>query len=96
MILLAHEPDYAREVVRHGGVDLMLAGHTHGGQVRLPFVGALYTPPMGRRYVEGHFQLENGLQLYVNRGIGVVGVPFRVDCRPELTMITLRSSPNSV
>lgn len=91
VILLAHEPDYADHVVRHGGVDLMLSGHTHGGQVRLPLVGALYVPPLGRKYVEGLFHLKNGLQLYVNRGIGAVGVPFRFDCRPELTLITLRS-----
>lgn len=95
VILLAHEPDYADRVVKHGGVDLMLAGHSHGGQVRVPFVGAIYTPPLGRKYVEGLFHLDNGLQLYVNRGIGAVGVPFRFDCRPELTMLTLRSSQRS-
>ena len=91
VILLAHEPDYADEVMRHGGVDLMLSGHSHGGQVRLPLVGALYTPPLAHKYVEGHFHLGNGLQLYVNRGIGTVGIPIRFDCRPELTLITLRS-----
>lgn len=91
VILMAHEPDYASHVVRHGGVDLMLSGHTHGGQIRVPFVGALYLPPLGRKYVEGLFHLENGLQLYVNRGLGTVGIPVRFDCRPELTMITLRS-----
>ncbi len=96
VILLAHEPDYADEVFQHGGVDLMLSGHSHGGQVRLPLVGALYTPPLGRKYVEGLFHLKNGLQLYVNRGIGAVGVPFRFDCRPELTILTLRSSHNKV
>lgn len=91
VILMGHEPDYANEVMKHGGVDLMLAGHTHGGQVRVPMIGALYLPPLGRKYIEGHFHLRNDLQLYVNRGIGAVGVPFRFDCRPELTMITLRS-----
>lgn len=90
VLLMAHEPDYADRVVRHGGIDLMLSGHTHGGQVRLPLLGALYTPLLGRKYVEGLFHLENGLQLYVNRGIGAVGIPLRFDCRPELTMITLR------
>jgi len=92
VILMAHEPDYADRVVKHGGVDLMLSGHTHGGQVRVPLVGALFLPPYGRKYIEGHFQLQNDLQLYVNRGIGAVGVPFRFDCRPELTLITLRSA----
>lgn len=91
VILMAHEPDFADDVVQHGGVDLMLSGHTHGGQIRLPLVGALYLPPLGRKYVEGLFPLANGLQLYVNRGIGSVGVPFRFYCRPELTLITLRS-----
>jgi predicted MPP superfamily phosphohydrolase len=95
VILLGHEPDFAGHVARHGGVDLMLSGHTHGGQIRLPLVGALYLPPMGRKYPQGLFHLENGLQLYVNRGIGSVGLPFRFDCRPELTMITLRSPRNA-
>jgi uncharacterized protein len=92
VILMGHEPDYADRVVKHGGVDLMLSGHSHGGQVRLPIIGALYLPPLGRKYAEGHFHLQNGLQLYVNRGIGAVGVPFRFDCPPELTLITLRSA----
>ena len=92
VILMGHEPDYADTVVKHGGVDLMLSGHTHGGQVRVPLIGALYLPPYGRKYVEGHFHLQNDLQLYVNRGIGAVGVPFRFDCRPELTLLTLRSA----
>ena len=92
VILMGHEPDYADKVVKHGGVDLMLSGHSHGGQVRLPMIGSLYLPPLGRKYVEGHFHLQNGLQLYVNRGIGAVGVPFRFDCTPELTLITLRSA----
>ena len=92
VILLGHEPDYADEVSKHGGVDLMLAGHSHGGQVRLPFVGALYTPPLAHKYVEGLFHLENGLQLYVNRGIGTVELPLRLNCRPELTLLTLRST----
>lgn len=91
VLLMAHEPDFADCVVRHGGVDLMLSGHTHGGQIRLPLVGALYLPPLGRKYVEGLFPLANGLQLYVTRGIGTVGIPFRFYCRPELTMLTLRS-----
>jgi uncharacterized protein len=95
VILMGHEPDYADQVVKHGGVDLMLAGHSHGGQVRFPLIGALYTPRLGRKYVQGLFHLQNDLQLYVNRGIGAVGVPFRLDCRPELTLITLRS-PHAV
>jgi uncharacterized protein len=87
LILMAHEPDYADQVIG-SGVDLMLSGHTHGGQVRIPFMPPMNLPPMGKKYVEGHFSL-SGLQLYVTRGIGTVGVPFRFRCPPEITLITL-------
>ena len=66
----------------------MLAGHSHGGQVRLPFLGPLILPEMGKKYVEGLFQFSH-MQLYVNRGIGTVGMPFRLNCPPEITHITL-------
>jgi predicted MPP superfamily phosphohydrolase len=92
VILMCHGPDYADELqIQAAGqaVKLMLSGHTHGGQVRMPFVGPLALPPMGRKYVEGYFRL-GGMQLYVNRGLGTVGVPFRFDCPPEITHITLR------
>jgi uncharacterized protein len=86
-----HEPDFADHVVRHPRfplIDLMLSGHSHGGQVRLPFLGPLILPPMGKKYVEGLFQFGH-MQLYVNRGLGTVGLPFRLNCPPELTHITL-------
>lgn len=94
VILMAHEPDYADTVTQHPRgplVDLMLSGHSHGGQVRLPVLGALVVPPMGEKYIEGHFRL-NRMQLYVNRGIGTVGVPFRLNCPPEITLLTLQPS----
>jgi predicted MPP superfamily phosphohydrolase len=92
VILMCHGPDYVDNLLTDpagSAVDLMLSGHTHGGQVRLPLIGPLTLPKMGQKYVQGHFQLGR-LQLYVNRGIGTVGVPFRFDCPPELTLITLR------
>jgi predicted MPP superfamily phosphohydrolase len=92
LVLLCHTPDYADRLLRHPvgqAIDLMLSGHTHGGQVRFPFVPAMRLPPLGRKYIEGFFQLDR-LQLYVNRGIGTIGVPFRLNCPPEITMITLR------
>jgi predicted MPP superfamily phosphohydrolase len=91
VILMSHGPDYADEVLAHPRghlVDLMLAGHSHGGQVRLPVVGALHTPPGGKKYVEGLFRFGR-MQLYVNRGIGTVGLPFRLNCPPEITLLTL-------
>jgi uncharacterized protein len=90
LILLAHEPDYADYVARYP-VDLQLSGHTHGGQVRLPFIGATYLPPMGRKYVWGLYKMRE-LTLYTNRGIGTVNVPVRMNCPPEITLLTLRRS----
>ena len=94
VILMAHEPDFADVVTQHPRgplVDLMLSGHAHGGQIRLPFLGPLVLPPMGRKYPEGHYRL-NQMQLYVNRGIGTVGLPFRLNCPPEITLLTLQSA----
>jgi predicted MPP superfamily phosphohydrolase len=94
VLLMSHGPDYADEVLAHPRghlVDLMLAGHSHGGQVRLPLIGALHTPPLGSKYVEGLFRLGR-MKLYVNRGIGTVGLPFRLNCPPEITLFTLQSA----
>lgn len=94
VFLLCHGPDYADHVRAHQAgqfVDLMLSGHTHGGQIRLPMIGAIVLPPMGRKFIEGWFQLGR-MQLYVNRGLGTIGVPFRFDCPPEITLFTLRAA----
>lgn len=91
VILMCHEPDYVDRVIHHPRfplIDLMLSGHTHGGQVRLPVLGPLILPPMGKKYVEGLFHF-NHLQMYVNRGIGTVGLPLRLNCPAEITHITL-------
>jgi hypothetical protein len=69
----------------------MLSGHSHGGQIRLPFVGPLITPNLGKKYVQGWFRFGQ-TQLHVNRGLGTVGVPFRFDCPPEISLLTLRSA----
>jgi len=94
VVLMCHGPDYAdtlRTLPSGQAVSLMLAGHTHGGQIRLPMIGPLVLPRMGKNYVEGWFRFGKML-LYVNRGLGTVGVPFRFDCPPEITVHTLRSA----
>ncbi len=94
IVLLCHAPDYADQLLMlpaGQAVSLMLTGHTHGGQVRLPLVGALALPIMGKKYVEGWFRLGQ-MQLYVNRGLGTVGVPFRFNCPPEISLLTLRAA----
>ena len=87
-VLLAHEPDYA-EVVRRYPVDLQLSGHSHGGQVRLPFYGAPILPFLAKKYPIG-LQRADAMWVYTNRGIGVVSPPVRFNCRPEITLLTLR------
>jgi len=94
IVLLCHAPDYVDDllIVPVGQApSLMLSGHTHGGQVRMPLVGPMILPPLGHKYVEGWFKFGN-LQLYVNRGLGTVGVPIRFDCPPEITVFTLRTA----
>lgn len=91
ILFLCHEPDYVDKVVLHPRfplIDIMLSGHTHGGQIRLPYIGPLVLPPMGQKYIEGFYHFGH-MQLYVNRGIGTVGVPFRLNCPAELTHFTL-------
>jgi uncharacterized protein len=92
VILIVHEPDVLPDVARYK-VDLMLSGHTHGGQVRIPFLPLIHLPPLGKKYVDGLFRLGD-TQLYVNRGIGTVGVPMRFNCPPEITEITLEADHN--
>jgi predicted MPP superfamily phosphohydrolase len=87
-VLLAHEPDFADVSAPTGRFDLQISGHSHGGQVVVPFLGPPELPPMGRKYHTGRYQVGNMIQ-YTNRGLGVVGVPFRFCCRPEITVITL-------
>lgn len=90
VVLLAHEPDYADTVAADGRVDLMLSGHSHGGQVRLPVRGAPVLPALGRKYPAGWYQI-GGLQLYTNRGLGTSDLAVRFNCPPEITLFTLTS-----
>lgn len=87
-ILMSHNPntfDRAAEM----GFDLSLAGHTHGGQVNLEFLHADISPArLVTRYVEGWFG-KRGRQLYVNRGIGTIGLPMRIGAPPEITIYHL-------
>jgi predicted MPP superfamily phosphohydrolase len=88
VVTLVHEPDYADIVGADPRVILQLSGHSHGGQVCLPFYGALVCPRWGRKYMAGLYQIRD-LTLYTNRGIGMIGLPFRFACRPEITLFTL-------
>lgn len=87
--LLAHEPDYADEVAADGRVSLQISGHSHGGQVRLPFLKPPALPYLGTKYHTGRYRV-GGMWLYVNRGVGMIMPAVRFNCRPEVTLLTLR------
>lgn len=86
-ILLAHEPEVADGVVTRGlAVDLQLSGHSHGGQVVLPFIGAPMLPRLGRRYIRG---LHTNPAVYTSRGLGTVPPYLRYNSAPEVAVLTL-------
>ena len=90
-LVLTHAPEAFEELAQRPAARLVFAGHTHGGQVRLPFIGAVRVPSRyGTRFARGLFKLGDTL-FYVNAGMGMSHLPIRFLCRPELTFITLKS-----
>lgn len=89
-VLLAHEPDFALYSAVTGRFDLQLSGHSHGGQVRFPILGALLYPRHSRAYPDGLYRVR-GMHVYVNRGLGTVLARLRANCPPEISVLTLRS-----
>ena len=95
IIVLEHSPDmlYVMNYWKHLNPDLklMLAGHTHGGQVWLPIIGAPAVPSsVGQRYVQGHVE-EEGVHMFVTTGVGTSILPFRFMVPPEIAIVTVRS-----
>jgi predicted MPP superfamily phosphohydrolase len=91
-MLLVHEPDYA-DIAADYPIDLQFSGHSHGGQIRLPFIGALKPTKKGRKYIQGLYKIKKSkLQLYTNRGIGMTFLPIRLFCRPEITVFTFHNN----
>lgn len=86
-IMLAHEPDFADEVAATKRFGLQLSGHSHGGQIRLPFFDG-YVPELAQKYPLGRYQVGDMIQ-YTNRGIGSVKIYARFNCRPEISVFTL-------
>lgn len=90
-ILLSHRPELF-EVYAANGIDLVLSGHAHGGQVRLPFVGGLVAPNQGffPKYSAGVYETQQ-TKMIVSRGLGNSIIPVRINNRPELVVITFTS-----
>jgi len=82
-IMLVHEPDISDTVVDNYDISLILAGHSHNGQVRLPGIGAIYTPPYAKKYYDEYY-LVGGTDLYISSGIGVSSLNYRLFNRPSI------------
>lgn len=91
LILLSHQP-LVFDLPETQGFSLILSGHTHGGQVSLPLVGAPLRFMREFRYVRGLYE-RAGTQLYVSRGTGVIGLPVRLGARPEISVLRLLPHP---
>lgn len=93
VIVISHSPDIVLKPAAERAA-LILAGHTHGGQVVFPWLGPLYVPTrLGRRRMAGLFEV-NGRKVFVTRGLGEVFPPFRLNCPPEIALISLRVQPS--
>jgi predicted MPP superfamily phosphohydrolase len=94
VVLLVHEPDFADEAAYYP-VDLQLSGHSHGGQIWLPGIGAPWLPLFARKYPRGVHKI-GPLTLYTNMGLGTIRLPIRLNCPPEVTLFTLRSAKGEI
>jgi uncharacterized protein len=96
-ILLAHQPDQAEQVRRRADdVDLVVSGHTHGGQVRLPLVGAIVNSAEHPELYEAGVRRRPWTQVYTSRGIGTTHLPIRFLTPPEVAILTLTGTPRPV
>ncbi|AIE84891.1 metallophosphoesterase [Fimbriimonas ginsengisoli] len=89
LLTMLHEPDFVDELPRH--VSLQVSGHSHGGQICLPFGVALHTPRGAQRYIDG-FYPEAPIPVFVTRGVGTTGARYRLFCRPQVAVLTLRAA----
>ncbi|WP_414047891.1 metallophosphoesterase [Macrococcus equi] len=91
-VAMVHEPDYA-DFVKKYKVDLQLSGHSHGGQIYIPCIGAPIKPALGRKYLKGLYRLKyknHHMHLHVSRGLGTTHLPIRFFSKPQITKITIK------
>lgn len=93
-IMLAHDPSQAERARRSfDQVDLVVSGHTHGGQIRLPVIGAIRNPTRREGLYEEGLRRRPWTQVYTSRGVGTVHIPARLLCRPEIAILILTGKP---
>jgi len=93
-IILVHEPDLTTDILASdNSINLILAGHSHNGQVKLPFYGAIYTPEGSKKYYDEHYLIDE-THLYISSGIGVSGINIRLFNKPSINFYRLYSVQN--
>jgi predicted MPP superfamily phosphohydrolase len=95
VILLSHNPGIIRRAARQG-VSLVLSGHTHGGQLKLPVVGSIYGKPLERTRFKAGLDAMGQTQIYVSRGIGTVVLPVRYRCPAEIPVFHLQPASSAL
>ena len=88
IVLLLHESALVNETSMDPRISLQFSDHTHGGQVLMPGKPPIFTPHSGKIHSKGLFRV-NETRLYINRGLGVISVPLRLNCPPEITLLRL-------
>lgn len=83
-ILITHEPD-TYEKIKDKNIDLFLAGHSLNGQVRLPFIGSIYTPTGAKKYYDSKYKIDN-TEIYISNGLGTSKIPYRLNNRPSINL----------
>lgn len=90
-IILVHEPDYTTDILNYkDDINLILAGHSHNGQVRLPIIGAIYTPNGAKKYYDNHYKINN-TNLYISSGIGNSKLDIRLFNHPSINFYRINS-----
>ena len=82
-VMLVHEPDISDEIIDNYDVSLILGGHSHNGQIRLPVIGAIYTPEHSKKYYDEYYMI-GGTDLYISSGIGVSTINYRLFNKPSI------------
>lgn len=91
-IILVHEPDYIDTITsKYNNTNLVLAGHSHNGQIRLPIIGAIYTPPYAKKYYDEYYKIDN-TNLYISSGIGVSTINYRLFNHPSINFYRINKN----
>lgn len=90
-IILIHEPDITDEIVKNYQVNLILAGHSHNGQIKLPGLGAIFTPPYAKKYYDEYYNV-NGTNLYISSGLGVSTINYRLFNHPSINFYRINKN----